>query len=223
MSSVNSSPEIGGLFPIPIVRYHYPDELSSTEVKCINKELDIDIDGSNNFGDKDSDYRDVGSTDNYILEKPELQNIKEFCLDAVHHFAYAVLNITSKTEFYITQSWLNAGTFGGESKTHTHPNSIFSGVFYVRTSEEDKILFSHPSAQISYTFDYEEFQPFNSISWWMPATQGSLLLFPSYLPHAVPEILSENRVSLAFNTFWHGEVGRSNFREILHLPEVKQF
>jgi len=56
----------------------------------------------------------------------------------------------------------------------------------------------------------------------MPATQGSLLLFPSYLPHAVPEILSENRVSLAFNTFWHGEVGRSNFREILRLPKVGQ-
>ncbi|MBM4076246.1 MAG: hypothetical protein FJ267_11475, partial [Planctomycetes bacterium] len=138
------------------------------------------------------------------------------------HFAYAVLRITSKTEFYITQSWLNAATFGGESKTHTHPNSVFSGVFYVRTSGEDKILFSHPSAQISHTFDYEEFQPFNSISWWMPATQGSLLLFPSYLPHAVPEILSENRVSLAFNTFWHGEVGRSNFREILRLPKVGQ-
>jgi len=55
MSSVNPSPEIGGLFPIPVARYNYLDELNSTEVECINKELDIDIDGLNNFGDKDSD------------------------------------------------------------------------------------------------------------------------------------------------------------------------
>jgi len=216
MPEVNQTPEINGFFPIPVVRYTYPDKLNSTEIQYISKELDIDLDSANNYDDTKSH----GSANNYVLDAAELQNIKEFCVDAVHHFAYAVLDITSKTKFYITQSWLNAASVGGESKTHTHPNSIFSGVFYVKTSDEDKILFNHPSPQMSSTFEHENFTPFNSASWWIPATQGSLLLFPSYLPHSVPEIFSENRVSLAFNTFWYGEAGRENFREIVYLPEV---
>jgi uncharacterized protein (TIGR02466 family) len=219
MSSVNNSPEINGLFPVPVVRYNYIEELNDLEIDCINKELDIDISATNNYNNQNSH----GSANNYVLDKPELQNIKEFCTDAIHHFAYAVLDITSKTKFYITQSWLNAATFGGGSKNHTHPNSIFSGVFYIKSSDEDKIMFTNPCPQMSSTFQHADFNPFNSMSWWVPATQGSLLLFPSYLPHGVPEIFSENRVSLAFNTFWHGEAGRTDFREILYLPEVKQY
>ena len=215
MSQINENPEVNGFFPIPVARYTYPDELNDIEIQRINKELDIGLDDSD-------EIKSHGSIDNYVLDIAELQNIKEFCVDAIHHFAYGLLDITSKTKFYITQSWLNVATIGGESKTHTHPNSIFSGVFYVKTSDEDKIMFTHPSPQMSSTFEHEGFNPFNSQSWWMPATQGSLLLFPSYLPHSVPAIFSENRISLAFNTFWYGEAGRESFRETMYLPKAAQ-
>ena len=52
MSSVNNSPEINGLFPVPVVRYNYIEELNDLEIECINKELDIDISATNNYNNQ---------------------------------------------------------------------------------------------------------------------------------------------------------------------------
>ena len=48
----------------------------------------------------------------------------------------------------------------------------------------------------------------NSGSWYMPVVPGLLMMFPSRLEHSViTKKESNNRISLAFNTFIKGDLG----------------
>jgi hypothetical protein len=52
---------------------------------------------------------------------------------------------------------------------------------------------------------------FNSKSWKIPVKENILLIFPSTLPHSVPNVEHDNlRVSLSLNTFIKGELGAPN-------------
>ena len=61
--------------------------------------------------------------------------------------------------------------------------------------------------QIKLTTD--NYNLYNSDSWWLEVEENSLILFPSSLTHAVEKIKTDLRVSLSFNTFLKGNFGDS--------------
>jgi hypothetical protein len=80
-------------------------------------------------------------------------------------------------------------------------------VFYVQTNADDKIFFYKDGWQ-QIKFPPEQWNPYNSESWWFEAYAGRLILFPSSLTHMVPEVKGDDtRISLSFNTFPVGVVG----------------
>jgi ectoine hydroxylase-related dioxygenase (phytanoyl-CoA dioxygenase family) len=99
-----------------------------------------------------------------------------------------------------------------------HDNSFISGVLYINANrEEDAIMFiSGRGHAIRLTTD--NYNIFNSETWKVPVHTGDLLLFPSRLVHQVEATSTDRtitRVSLAFNTFIHGEIGDKKSR--IHL------
>ncbi len=112
--------------------------------------------------------------------------------------------------------WLAEGTLellkvfseqGQWHHKHAHPNSFVSGVFYLNTNADDKIYF-YRSGWKQIIFPPEEWNLYNSESWWFEAKVGRLILFPSSLEHNVPSVQGEEtRISMSFNTFPVGIVG----------------
>ena len=110
---------------------------------------------------------------------------------------------------YITQSWLNYTKTDQFHHMHNHPNSYISGVFYIDVDDKvDKITFlkkPYPTIELVPT----KYNIFNSNSWWYSVKNGDLLLFPSYLTHGVDKKKeTNNRISLSFNVFFKGTIGK---------------
>ena len=117
--------------------------------------------------------------------------------------------------FEITGCWATVLAKGGMHRAHTHPNNFLSGVYYVRTGPgADTINFHDPRIQASVIRPpVVELTAENTDQVVVKVTDGTLLLFPSYLEHSVATSTSEEeRVSISFNIMF------SSFTEKLSRP-----
>lgn len=146
------------------------------------------------------------SVDNHVLDHNNLIDLKEWLEENIRIYAKDVLCVSDEVDFYITTSWLNWTMPGQHHHEHKHPNSIVSGVFYIATGAEDKIMFAK-TPEGSIRLPTTQWNTMNSFTWWLPAEQNTLYLFPSTLIHSVPKTTGQNvRVSLSFNTFVKGNL-----------------
>ena len=83
-------------------------------------------------------------------------------------------------------------------------------VLYISANEdEDKIKF-HDSGYKQIMLDIDNYDIYNSDSWWFEVKTGDIVLFPSNLTHNVESVTSKDtRISLAFNTFLTGTLGNN--------------
>jgi uncharacterized protein (TIGR02466 family) len=105
----------------------------------------------------------------------------------------------------LKEMWVNVLDTGGRQAMHNHANSFISGVAYLtRTHPEARTVFMKPPGGTDFSFKNDhagvETGPYNADKWIsMPPEPGDVVLFPSYLLHAVPNNPGERRISLAFN------------------------
>jgi uncharacterized protein (TIGR02466 family) len=184
------------LFPKCVGKFELDRELTKKEKKVL-----INASQRPNEGN-------TSSLDNYILENKELKKLKSFiqeCLD--NYFLTTFCPKENTVSLRITQSWTNNSKHTQYHHKHQHPNSLLSGVFYIQSSENDKITF-HDEPYEQLRIPPATFNVYNSPSWWLPATQGLLYIFKSSLTHSVPHVIdNQTRISLAFNTFPVGSLG----------------
>ena len=114
-------------------------------------------------------------------------------------------------EQVLSNMWINISLYKDTNRSHNHPFTDISGVYYVKTPEKcGNITFDHPAIDVlDYYFPKPsgEFNEYNSPNWWKPAVENSLYLFPGWLKHYVEPNLNktEERVSISFNTLQKGE------------------
>ena len=185
--------EIENLFQVPIGYFKPNCLLNDEELLYINKELEnTRLNMSNQV-----------SNNTYVLRSKELKKLNKFCLDSLNEFTTTIYG--QPINLRITQSWLNITKPNEFHHIHSHSNSVISGVYYVQTSESDKIQFEREGGSGSYDIfvEPENLNRWNSKNWWLPTPQNSLILFKSDLKHQVPTVTSTtNRISLSFNTFF---------------------
>ena len=105
----------------------------------------------------------------------------------------------------LKEMWVNVLDAGGRQAMHNHANSFISGVAYLtRTHPEARTVFMRPLGGTDFSFKNDHAGvhtgPYNADKWIsMPPEPGDVVLFPSYLLHAVPTNPGERRISLAFN------------------------
>jgi hypothetical protein len=183
--------------------------------------LDIDEDKLNdlcNSLDKNYEFHvkpDGALTVNQnILLEPEFFEIKQKIEQHLNFYLFDVLKIE---DFPIchTCSWVNVFKSGQSCAMHQHSNSLFSGVFYLKSSEktEGQLQFhKHWGYNTLNTetiqMQHYEWNILNSKLWQYQPKSGDLFIFPSHLNHAVSECKSD-RYSLAFNYFVEGNLGTS--------------
>ena len=202
-------PIINNLFPIPL----YSTAINRNFTK---KEINFVKDQKNYCNNSEGN---IHTTDNYILNRPELKKIKNFLDECCKDYLKTIICPQNNIKIYITQSWLNYTEENQYHHTHDHPNSVVSGVLYFDCDKDnDQIKFFNPLKykQISPHIDETKYNIWNSSSWWFPLKTGELLMFPSSTTHKVEVKKGSNtRISLSFNTFYKGTIGSN--RELTEL------
>ena len=105
----------------------------------------------------------------------------------------------------LKEMWVNVLDAGGHQAMHNHANSFISGVVYLTTTHpSSQTVFMKSPGGTDFLFRNDHANttpgPFSADKWISPAPQpGDLVLFPSYLMHAVPHNQGARRISLSFN------------------------
>jgi len=191
---------INGIFPTPVYISKLDRELTSKELSFIYK---TKLDVYNNEGNKTSN-------NNYILNSKEFKTLKDELDLKVQDYFDKVISPANNITPYITQSWLNYTEKNQYHHKHQHPNSLVSGVFYINCHEEyDKIKFFNDNYK-TIKPEVKDWNMWNSESWWFSVKTSDVILFPSSLTHMVETKQGDNtRISLAFNVFIKGTVGKN--------------
>jgi|688.fasta_scaffold630023_2 uncharacterized protein (TIGR02466 family) len=109
----------------------------------------------------------------------------------------------SKHNISVINLWININEYKDYNILHEHPNSILSGVFYVKAPENSGSIVFKNDSDIRYYMNYEltdDLNNYNASMWSFPALENNLYLFPSWLKHYVePNLSNESRVSISFN------------------------
>jgi len=118
---------------------------------------------------------------------------------------FGALMFGERLGWSLKEMWVNVLDTGGHQAMHNHANSFISGVVYLTaTHPASQTVFMKSPGGTDFAFknDHAGTTPgaYSADKWISPAPQpGDLVLFPSYLMHAVPPNPGERRITLAFN------------------------
>ena len=107
--------------------------------------------------------------------------------------------------WFIKEMWMNLSSRGGHQSIHSHANSFVSGIVYLSEVEDtSRTVFHRDMGGRDFDFsnghEQSETTPYNADRWVANDVQcGDMVLYPSYLLHAVPPNQGEERMTLAFN------------------------
>ena len=105
----------------------------------------------------------------------------------------------------LKEMWVNVLDTGGRQAMHNHANSFISGVVYLTHTHPDaRTVFMKSPGGTDFTFKNDHAAvttgTYNADKWISMAPEpGDVVLFPSYLMHAVPMNTGGRRITLAFN------------------------
>jgi len=181
--------ELLQIFPTPVLITKYEGDLSK-ELKYVDYLPYKEQKSNANFKSKDT----------YLMEIEELKSIKDFFYESLNKYTKNISQ--SDQRLVVTQCWANKNPPGSKHHEHVHPNSILSGVFYLKQDKTLPPIQFAKSIQHAMKLDPKKYNNLNSETFLLPCVDGELLLFPSNLKHSVPTNMGkEARISLSFNTF----------------------
>ena len=207
---VMPEPNVHGLFPTPVLFAKFHREWTKEEKEFFEETAKST---TQNTGNKTS-------ADRYVLDHPVMKEIREYYQFYLNYYMEKIYAPKYSVETYITQSWMNYTDTGQYHHKHAHPNSWLSGCIYVNTDrEKDRITF-YKEGYNRINLPTENFNLYNSESWWFSVGTGDIVIFPSYLTHMVEQTTSnDTRVSIAINTFLKGYIGDEHSLTGLHLKD----
>ena len=145
----------------------------------------------------------------------DLHPLDEFrgLVACIHDAAESVLDFlkTGDGAFEMTGLWANMNPKGAAHPVHSHPNNFLSGVYYLRTHEgADTVNFHDPRSQTGIIRPpVTELTAENTDQVVVKVSDGTLLMFPSWLPHSVDASGSdETRISVSFNIMFSAYVDK---------------
>lgn len=138
-------------------------------------------------------------SNDFNLKKPpkELKEISRCIFD----FSLEVCRFMDIEPVSAGNGWININEYGHFNWCHTHPESVLSGVYYVKTPPGcGNIEFQNPCTDLMTSMRVKNYNVFNSSSFEVPSEEGTLYIFPSWFPHKVyPNLSKEERISISFN------------------------
>ena len=188
--------EVIGLFPIPFMRA--PGTLPRALVQGLVDHFSASARRDNNSSANLSHTEMLKPGDSPLL-------VEAAALITPKLAEFGALLFGERLGWALKEMWVNVLDTGGRQAMHNHANSFASGVVYLTpTHPAAQTVFMKSPGGTDFVFqnDHPGMTPgqFNADKWVSPAPEpGDLVLFPSYLMHAVPPNPGERRITLSFN------------------------
>ena len=153
------------------------------------------------------------STSKWLLEQEQFQDLRELIMEEISIFTHYLLHMDpQKIQWRLQNSWAVRHGEGDWSQAHHHTNSVFSGVYYVKTNDTSgNLVFTRTHDTVSTTtfdFPFTQHNELNSKSFGVTPQTGEIVMFPSHLLHSVdPNRSTEQRFAVAFNFVPSGSWG----------------
>ena len=188
--------ELFGLFPIPFMRL--PAVLGRPLVTGLVEQFTTLATQDNNSSAKLSHTKMLRPSDGELLRDAAALISPKLVAYGTHLFGESM-------GWSIKEMWVNVLDTGGHQAMHNHANSFVSGVVYLTpTHPSSQTVFMKSPGGTDFLFknDHAGTTPseYNAEKWISPAPEpGDMVLFPSYLMHAVPPNQGKRRITLSFN------------------------
>ena len=173
------SDNIARLFSTPVFQSPETYKFNKSELEFIDKQRENAI--INQSGN-------LFSKNNYVLESPEMKNLKEFCNNNLFIFFYDSFKVKKDIEIYITQSWINFNQKNTSHHRHKHVNSIISSVIFIKGEMCPITFYNSERNLFGNLLSFEDFtapNENNNSRVYFNNQNGKLFLFPSTLMHSV--------------------------------------
>ena len=135
--------------------------------------------------------------------KSEFPNIKQLLLH-IEKFSPAWFDEMGIKDSYsrkLENYWVNINGPGRFNKAHLHPNSVFTGVYYVKAEKNCGNITFHNSSDKEFTLQTYVDKPnqFSMTNVNYEPVVGRVIIFPSWLQHSVDSNMSNtDRISISF-------------------------
>jgi hypothetical protein len=188
--------EVIGLFPTPFMRV--PGALDRDLIAGLAAHFSATAGRANNSSANLSHTAMLRPSDSPLL-------VKAAALITPQLADFGALLFGERLGWSLKEMWVNVLDTGGRQAMHNHANSFISGVVYLTpTHPEARTVFMKSPGGTEFSFKNDHADTvngaYNADKWISPAPQpGDLVLFPSYLMHAVPPNPGERRITLSFN------------------------
>ena len=193
MASVD---EVTGLFPIPFMRV--PAALPARLVAALVEHFESQAVRENNTSPRLTHSDMLKPSDSPLFGQAAALMVPKLV-------DFGALLFGERMGWSLKEMWVNLLDTGGHQAMHNHANSFASGVVYLTpTHPASQTVFMKSPGGTDFAFKNDHAGmtpgPFSADKWISPAPQpGDMVLFPSYLMHAVPPNPGQRRISLAFN------------------------
>ena len=188
--------EVFGLFPVPFLRA--PAVLPRPLVDGLVQHFSARAVQDNNASGQLSHTAMLKPADSPLL-------VQAASLITPKLSEFGALLFGQRMGWSLKEMWVNVLDGGGRQAMHNHANSFISGVLYLTpTHASSRTVFMKSPGGSDFSFKNDHAGvvtgPYNAEKWISPAPElGDLVLFPSYLMHAVPPNAGGRRITLAFN------------------------
>ncbi|MBX2859201.1 MAG: 2OG-Fe(II) oxygenase family protein [Cellvibrionaceae bacterium] len=136
-------------------------------------------------------------------EIDKLIDLKEALNPYLRDFGFLIFG--EYLEWSIKEMWMNISKKGGHQLIHSHANSFISAIIYLSDIHPSARTIFHRGMggnEFVFTNKHQDSSttPYNADRW-VPdeIKRGDLILFPSYMLHAVPPNEGGQRITIAFN------------------------
>jgi uncharacterized protein (TIGR02466 family) len=131
-----------------------------------------------------------------MYEKPEYQTLVKELFDMMFEI-FKDENIDRRP--VLGDMWANINYLESYNLPHIHSNALYSGVYYVKTTKDcGNLIFDDPRPGTHIIKPTKTKEISSQIK--VEPKEGRILIFPSWLWHAVePNISNSNRISVSFN------------------------
>ena len=183
---------------------HFPTPIYIADIKhpTLNQELERDILAWSNK-DKGITRTNIQGwhSDTNMNELPEYAKLVDMLYSAqrtIYDQEYY------ESEPFLGNMWANINPPGGSNRAHIHPNSLWSGVYYVKAPQNSgQLKIEDPRSVALMTRPKQKDVPkpdrLLREHHYEPKT-GRLIMFPSWLNHCVdPNNSNDIRISVSFN------------------------
>jgi len=182
---MSGTPEVIGLFPTPFMRI--PGALEPQLVAGLAGRFSAHAHTSNNSSANLSHTSMLKPSDSPLL-------VTAATVITPMLSEFGALLFGERLPWALKEMWVNLLDTGGRQAMHNHANSFISGVAYLTPTHPDSrtvFMKSRGGTEFSFKNDHDGVVtgPYNAEKWVSPRPEpGDIVLFPSYVMHAVPPI-----------------------------------